>query len=98
MSFIATFTLVVFAATYFWPAVGVAVWALAVAASRAAMGRHYVGDVVAGLLLGLVTTATVFKVALSQAVGDKAVRRDSGVRAGAGQLQRGARLDLGCAV
>ena len=39
-------------------------WALSVAMSRAAMGRHYVGDVLAGLLLGLVTNATLGKVCI----------------------------------
>ena len=65
VSFIAVFILAVFAATHLWPAASVAAWALLVAASRAAMGRHYVGDVTAGLLLGLGTTATVFKVQAS---------------------------------
>lgn len=32
------------------------------ALSRALMGRHYLGDVVAGLLVGFVTTAIVTKV------------------------------------
>ena len=61
VSYIAGFTLVVFAASHLGPALAVAAWALIVAVSRAAMGRHYVGDVMAGLLLGLATTATVFK-------------------------------------
>lgn len=37
-------------------------WGLLTALSRAFMGRHYLGDVVAGLVLGLATTAVVTKV------------------------------------
>lgn len=37
----------------------VAAWALATAFSRAAMGRHYLSDVLAGLLLGVVTVGIV---------------------------------------
>lgn len=37
-------------------------WAVVTAFSRATMGRHYLGDVVCGVLLGLVTTAIVTKV------------------------------------
>lgn len=37
----------------------VAAWALATALSRAAMGRHYLSDVLAGLLLGFVTVGIV---------------------------------------
>ncbi|KAL4435432.1 hypothetical protein ABPG77_006194 [Micractinium sp. CCAP 211/92] len=37
----------------------VAAWALATAFSRAAMGRHYLSDVLAGLLLGVATVGIV---------------------------------------
>ena len=52
---------------FFWAAqpelcLLVGLWALTVALSRAAMGRHYLGDVCAGLLLGLATSATLGKV------------------------------------
>lgn len=39
-------------------------WGTLTALSRAFMGRHYLGDVVAGLLLGLGTTAVVTKVCI----------------------------------
>ena len=42
-----------------------AVWGIATAASRAAMGRHYVGDVCAGIPLGILTVAIVTKVTLA---------------------------------
>ncbi|KAK9792681.1 hypothetical protein WJX73_009700 [Symbiochloris irregularis] len=41
--------------------IAAAAWAVTVAVSRAAMGRHYLGDITAGLLLGLVTVAIVTK-------------------------------------
>ena len=37
-------------------------WAVMTALSRAAMGRHYVGDIFAGMPLGLITVAIVTKV------------------------------------
>lgn len=40
------------------------VWALVTASSRAMMGRHYVGDVLAGALLGVMTTAVITQVGL----------------------------------
>ena len=40
----------------------IAAWGLATAVSRALMGRHYIGDVIAGTALGLVTTALVTQV------------------------------------
>ncbi len=39
-----------------------AVWAMVTALSRAAMGRHYVGDICAGMPLGILTTAITTKV------------------------------------
>lgn len=42
-----------------------AAWGIATAASRAAMGRHYVGDVCAGIPLGILTVAIVTKVTLA---------------------------------
>lgn len=39
-----------------------AVWGITTAASRAAMGRHYIGDVLVGMPLGLLTVAIVTKV------------------------------------
>jgi undecaprenyl-diphosphatase len=49
-----------------WPpevAVAVAVWALAVATSRVALGVHYVSDVVAGVALGVATGVLTFAIA-----------------------------------
>ena len=40
----------------------IAAWGLATSASRALMGRHYVSDVIAGIALGIVTTAIVTQV------------------------------------
>ena len=37
-------------------------WALVTALSRCLMGRHFLGDVLAGLLVGVLTTAVVTKV------------------------------------
>ena len=37
-------------------------WALTVAMSRCLMGRHYLSDVIAGLLVGLVTIGVITKV------------------------------------
>ncbi|KAL4419816.1 hypothetical protein ABPG75_006914 [Micractinium tetrahymenae] len=45
----------------------VAAWALATAFSRAAMGRHYLSDVLAGLLLGVVTVGIVTRGTFSSA-------------------------------
>ena len=42
-----------------------AVWGVVTAASRAAMGRHYIGDVCAGMPLGILTVAVVTKVTLA---------------------------------
>ena len=39
-----------------------AIWAIFTALSRAAMGRHYIGDICAGMPLGLLTVAVVTKV------------------------------------
>lgn len=38
------------------------VWALTVAFSRCVMGRHYLSDVIAGLMLGVLTVALVTQV------------------------------------
>jgi membrane-associated phospholipid phosphatase len=40
----------------------IAVWAAVTALSRCLMGRHYLGDVVAGILTGVGTAAAVSKV------------------------------------
>ncbi|EIE23953.1 acid phosphatase/Vanadium-dependent haloperoxidase [Coccomyxa subellipsoidea C-169] len=40
-------------------AVPIIVWGLATAFSRCLMGRHFLGDVLAGLLVGVLTTAVV---------------------------------------
>ena len=37
-------------------------WAVTVAFSRCVMGRHYLSDVIAGLLLGVLTVALVTQV------------------------------------
>lgn len=43
-------------------AAAIAVWAAVTALSRCLMGRHYLGDVVAGILTGVGTAAAVSKV------------------------------------
>ena len=40
----------------------VSAWALAVALSRCLMGRHFLGDILAGLVVGIMTAAVVTKV------------------------------------
>lgn len=40
----------------------VVLWSLMTASSRAMMGRHYVGDVLAGVFLGVMTTAVITQV------------------------------------
>lgn len=45
-----------------WMCLLAAVWGITTAASRAAMGRHYIGDVLVGMPLGLLTVAIVTKV------------------------------------
>jgi len=45
----------------------IAAWGLATSASRALMGRHYISDVVAGIALGIVTTAIVTQVGFGKA-------------------------------
>ena len=55
MSFITAFAFVCCAATRPLACFTLSVWAVVTALSRALMGRHYVGDVGVGLLLGLVT-------------------------------------------
>ena len=64
VAFLAVFTWMFYAARLPALAILTTLWALSVAMSRAAMGRHYVGDVLAGLLLGLVTNATIGKVCI----------------------------------
>lgn len=43
-------------------AVPIVVWGLVTAFSRCLMGRHFLGDVLAGLLVGVLTTAVVTQV------------------------------------
>lgn len=45
-------------------AAALAVWAAVTALSRCLMGRHYLGDVVAGVATGVATAATMSKVCL----------------------------------
>jgi hypothetical protein len=61
-SFVALFAAALLGRTRPWLCGGVAVWALTTALSRAAMGRHYLSDVLAGLLLGAVTVGIVTRV------------------------------------
>jgi membrane-associated phospholipid phosphatase len=46
----------------FYLAAAAAVWGLTVALSRCVMGRHYLSDVVAGILVGVVTVGLVTQV------------------------------------
>ena len=61
-SFVALFAASLLGRTRPWLCGGVAGWALTTALSRAAMGRHYLSDVLAGLLLGVVTVGIVTRV------------------------------------
>lgn len=67
VSCLAALACVLLGAHHWALAAGAVLWAVVVAVSRAAMGRHYLGDVTAGLLLGLVTAATVTRVGTAAA-------------------------------
>ena len=61
-SFVALFATALLGRSHPWVCGGVAGWALTTALSRAAMGRHYLSDVLAGLLPGAVTVGIVTRV------------------------------------
>ncbi len=62
VSYVAAYTMVCLAQHSLLLNLLVCGWAVITALSRALMGRHYIGDVVVGLLLGILTTAVVTKV------------------------------------
>lgn len=47
-------------------ATAVVVWGAVVALSRCLMGRHFMGDILAGLLVGVATTAVVTQVCYTE--------------------------------
>ncbi|KAL3162311.1 hypothetical protein ABBQ32_009998 [Trebouxia sp. C0010 RCD-2024] len=57
--YVAAFACVYLRQWSLWLCLLVVIWGITTAASRAAMGRHYVGDVCAGIPLGLFTVAIV---------------------------------------
>lgn len=62
MSYVCIFALLAFAGGSLPLSILLSFWAVSTAVSRALMGRHYLGDVCVGLLLGFVTMALVSKV------------------------------------
>lgn len=62
MSYIAQFLILCLGQTHPWLCFLAAYWAVATALSRAAMGRHYIADVAAGLLVGVGTMLLVSQV------------------------------------
>ena len=62
VSYVAAYTMICLAQHSLLLSTLVCGWAVVTALSRALMGRHYLGDVVTGLLLGVVTTAVVTQV------------------------------------
>lgn len=62
MSFIAQFLILCLGRAYPWLSFLAMYWAVSTALSRAAMGRHYLADVAAGLLVGVGTVLLVSKV------------------------------------
>lgn len=61
-SFLALYALIWLSGSHLPLAIAATVLGLTIALSRCLMGRHYLGDVVAGLLLGIATTAVVTQV------------------------------------
>ena len=62
VSYVAAFAMVCLAQCSLLLGLVICGWAVITALSRALMGRHYIGDVVVGLLLGMITTAVVTQV------------------------------------
>ena len=62
VTFLATFALMWLHARHTGVALAIVVWATATALSRCLMGRHYLGDVLAGNVTGVATAATLSKV------------------------------------
>ncbi|GAB4815928.1 hypothetical protein N2152v2_002974 [Parachlorella kessleri] len=61
-SFVAVFVLACLAQLPGWLRLIALAWAVTTALSRAAMGRHYLGDVLAGLLVGVLNVAILTRV------------------------------------
>lgn len=58
----AAFASVIAAANGSWMGLALSFWGVVVALSRALLGRHYLGDVCAGAVVGLLNTALITKV------------------------------------
>ena len=58
----AAFASVIAAANGSWMGYALSLWGVVVALSRALLGRHYLGDVCAGAVIGLLNTALITKV------------------------------------
>lgn len=76
-SFIAFFAAVCWGHTSRPLAVAVLAWGLTTAISRALLGRHFLGDVVAGVLVGAATTAVVTKVRVHTALTRRSMQRST---------------------
>ena len=62
MTFLAVFSLMWLHARHMGVALAIVMWAAATALSRCLMGRHYLGDIIAGVVTGVATAATLSKV------------------------------------
>lgn len=60
--YMAAFASVIAAANGSWMGLALSLWGVVVALSRALLGRHYLGDVCAGAVVGLLNTAIITKV------------------------------------
>lgn len=62
VTFLANYALLWLSGSHLPWALPIVLWAVATAVSRCLMGRHFFGDVLAGLLVGIVTTVVVTQV------------------------------------
>lgn len=60
--YMAAFASVIAAANGSWMGWALSLWGAVVALSRALLGRHYLGDVCGGAVVGLLNTALITKV------------------------------------
>ena len=65
VTFLAAFALMWLHARHMGVALAIVVWATGTALSRCLMGRHYLGDIIAGIVTGVATAATLSKVGLA---------------------------------
>lgn len=66
VTFLAAFALMWLHARHMGVALAIVVWAAGTALSRCLMGRHYLGDIIAGIVTGVATAATLSKVGLAR--------------------------------